>query len=58
MNFCHFAMDGLGGHYTKWSKSEKIDTRGRGMREVQQRGDICMHMADSCCCVAETNTTL
>ena len=26
--------------------------------EAQQREDICIHMADSCCCAAETNTTL
>ena len=27
-------------------------------REVQEGGDICILMADSCCCVAETNRTL
>ena len=27
-------------------------------REVQEGGDICMHMADSHCRTAETNTTL
>jgi len=27
-------------------------------REVQEGGDICMHMADSRCRTAETNTTL
>ena len=27
-------------------------------REVQEEGEICMHMADSRCCTAETNTTL
>ena len=26
--------------------------------EVQEEGEICMHMADSRCCTAETNTTL
>ena len=40
------------------SQTEKIDTGGRGKREVQERGDICIHTADSCCCMAETNTTL
>ena len=30
----------------------------RGGREVQERGDICMHTADSLHCTAETNTTL
>ena len=29
-----------------------------GGREVQEGGDICRLMADSCCCMAETNTTL
>ena len=31
---------------------------GRGGREVQDGGDICIPVADSCCCMAETNTTL
>ena len=26
--------------------------------EIQKRGDICKHIADSLCCTAETNTTL
>ena len=25
---------------------------------VQERGDICVFVADSCCCMAETNTIL
>ena len=29
-----------------------------GGRELQEGGDICVHMADSCCHRAETNTTL
>ena len=29
-----------------------------GRREAQEVGDICMHMADSLHCTAETNTTL
>ena len=31
-----------------------------GGREAQEGGDmgICMHMADSLCCTAETNTVL
>ena len=28
------------------------------VREVQKRGDICIPMADPCCCMAETNTKL
>ena len=28
-----------------------------GGRENQQGGDICIPMAESCCCTAETNTT-
>ena len=31
---------------------------GRGGREAEEGGGVCMHMADSCCCIAETNTTL
>ena len=26
-------------------------------KEVQEGGDICILTADSCCCMAETNTT-
>ena len=26
-------------------------------KEIQKRGDICIHIADSFCCTAETNTT-
>ena len=29
-----------------------------GQREVQEGGDICITMTDSCCCMAETNTIL
>ena len=31
---------------------------GGGGREAQKEGDICILIADSCCCTAETNTTL
>ena len=31
---------------------------GGGGREVQEGGDICIHIADSLHCTAETNTTL
>ena len=37
------------------------DPEGRdrdGGREVQEVGALCIHIADSCCCTAETNTTL
>ena len=27
-------------------------------KEIQGKGDICIHVADSLCCTAETNTTL
>ena len=27
-------------------------------KEIQGRGGICIHVADSLCCTAETNTTL
>ena len=29
-----------------------------GGRKAQEGGDICKHIAGSCCCTAETNTTL
>ena len=29
-----------------------------GRREVQEGGDICIHITDSLCCIAETNITL
>ena len=29
-----------------------------GGSEAQKGGDICIHMADSQCCIAETNTIL
>ena len=32
--------------------------RGMGERDVQEGGDISMHIADSLHCTAETNTTL
>ena len=31
---------------------------GRCGREEQEGGETCILMADSCCCTAETNTTL
>ena len=31
---------------------------GEGGREAQEGGDICLHIADSLCFTAETNTTL
>ena len=36
---------------------EGWDAEGGG-REVQQGGDICVPVADSCGCMAETNTIL
>ena len=30
----------------------------RAGKEAQEQEDICVHMADSCCCPAETSTTL
>ena len=29
-----------------------------GGREIQEGGDVCIPMTDSCCCMAETNTIL
>ena len=36
---------------------EGWDGLGAG-KEVQERGDVCIPMADSCCCMAEANTIL
>ena len=38
-------------------KIYKSDPGGHG-REVQEGGDICIHIADVHCCKAEANTTL
>ena len=37
---------------------DNLFKKTRGGREVPEGGDICILMADSHCCVAETNTTL
>ena len=34
------------------------DLEGWSGREVQEGKDVCIHIADSLCCTAETNTTL
>ena len=48
MNFCHLHtatwMDLEGIILTEVSQTEKIDTGSRGMREVQQRGDIYIYI--------------
>ena len=31
---------------------------GGGWKEVQEEEDICIHITDSLCCTAKTNTTL
>ena len=31
---------------------------GGGGRETQERGDLCIYTADSCFCIAETDTVL
>ena len=35
-----------------------LDGWDGGRQEVQEGGDICIHIADSLCCTAETNMTL
>ena len=37
-------------HLEEWDR--------KGGRETQEGGDICIHIADSVCYTAETNTTL
>ena len=27
-------------------------------KEIQKRGEVCIHISESLCCTAETNTTL
>ena len=34
------------------------DVAGWSGREAPEGGDICILIADSCCCTAETNVTL
>ena len=41
---------------TLW-KSKRVGW-GEGYGEVQDRGDMCILMADSCFCMAEANTVL
>ena len=31
---------------------------GQVGREAQERGDICVNIADSCCCTAETDNII
>ena len=40
-----------------WDTKVRVGGRGGSGREVQEGGDICIHIADSRCC-RETNTTL
>ena len=51
----HASNAGAQGSIPGWGT--KIPHTGGG-REVQEGGDICIHIADSLCCTAETNTTL
>ena len=53
--------------YIKWITNENlVYSTGKSTQccgdlnanEIQKRGEICMHMADSLCCRVETNTTL
>ena len=37
---------------------DDLDGWDGGGREVQEGGDICIQIAGSLCCTAETNTTL
>ena len=38
---------------------DDLEGRDGGVgKEAQERGDICIHIADSLCCTTETNTTL
>ena len=37
---------------------DDLDRQDGGGQEVQEGGDICIHIADSLHCTAETNATL
>ena len=41
-----------------WILCGDLDGWEGGGKEVQEGRDICIHIADSLCCTAETNTTL
>ena len=60
-------QQGITSHWSEWPSSkiykqqilgpEGQDGVGDG-RQVQEEGDVCILMADSCCYLAKTNTTL
>ena len=37
---------------------EDLERWDGGRTEGQEGSDVCIHVADSCCCTAETDTTL
>ena len=37
---------------------EDLEGKDGGRREAHEGGDVCKITADSCCCMAETSTTL
>ena len=46
-------------HLTTMNSSDRPRGVGwGGRREAQEGADVFIHRADSCCCIAETNTTL
>ena len=51
------AADG-GRNATLCDNLGRWDGVGGGGREVGEGGDICISMADPCCCMTETNTIL
>ena len=44
--------------YKTESSTQCSVTTEKGEREAQQGGNVCILMADSCCCMAETKTIL
>ena len=51
-------LQGNTGNSTQCANGLEGGCQGWGSREAQEGGDICIHIADSLCCIAETDTTL
>ena len=58
IQFCSFFMAALHRELNSVLCDDLDGWDGGGRREVQEGEDICIHIADSLRCTAETNTTL
>ena len=52
------AQGGGRGNGMEKAETSTLKRKVKWGKEVQEGGDICVPMADSCCCKAETNTKL